>query len=513
MLTTGRDRRTSSTGLKERRAWHAPALGIVTVCLLTIPGLGGSQPSGEGLIAETSSMRSSRLPILFVPNRGQTDSRVQYYAKGPGFGFYFTPEEAVLRFVELSPDREALEIVPSLSLAELAPREGPVAKGVALALRFLGANPEVELEGRREATEKVSYFIGNDPEKWRAGLPTYHEMVYRGVWPQVDGHFRVESGQLKYEFVVHPGGNVNAIRLAYRGADGLSLDEAGNLRIETRLGVLSDQAPRSYQEIDGERVVLATRYLLERSAGGESTIRFAVDGKPDPLRPIVIDPGLAYSTFLGGISRDAALAGISVDAQGFAYVAGYADSVDFPTTVGAFDTMPNGDRDIFVAKILPDGSDLVYSTFIGGNLEDQPWGMTLDASGNVYLTGHTASSDFPTTAGAFDTTYNGVGFLNVFVTKLDGAGNALAYSTFLGGSTLDQGQGVAVDSAGFAYVTGWTCSPTFPTTPGAFSTVHDAVIDAFAAKLDPSGATLVYSTFIGGDAIDVRAGHRRRLGR
>jgi hypothetical protein len=213
--------------------------------------------------------------------------------------------------------------------------------------------------------------------------------------------------------------------------------------------------------------------------------------------------GLAYSTFLGGASTDQG-SGIAVDGAGNAYVTGWTVSADFPTTPGAFDTTAAG-ADAFVTKLNPAGSALVYSTYLGGASTDQGSGIAVDGAGNAYVTGFTFSADFPTTPGAFDTTFN-PGTFDAFVTKLNPAGSALVYSTYLGGASTDQGFGIAVDGAGNAYVTGLTVSADFPTTPGAFDTTFNGGGDAFMTKLNPAGSALVYSTYLGGASNDQGSG-------
>lgn len=205
---------------------------------------------------------------------------------------------------------------------------------MALALGFLGANPEVRPEGRRQGTGKVNYLIGNDPTKWHTGLPTYREIVDRELWPGVDMVFQETKGQLKYEFVLQPGAKLEAMRLAYRGADGLSLDEAENLLIRSPLGVFTDERPQSYQEIAGKRVSVESRFRLGRRADGEAVFDFAVGAGYDPRYPLVIDPGLVYSTYSGRSNVDDG-SDIAVDAGGNAYVTGLTSSTDFPTTPGA----------------------------------------------------------------------------------------------------------------------------------------------------------------------------------
>src|SRR6266571_5400165 len=238
------------------------------------------------------------------------------------------------------------------------------------------------------------------------------------------------------------------------------------------------------------------RYVL--TATHQLSVRV---GAYDAGRPLVIDPVLAYSTYLGGDNFDRSSA-IAVDPLGNAYVTGFALSTDFPTTAGAVQaTFGGGGEDAFVTKLNPTGSGLVYSTYLGGTSNDEAWGIGVDAAGSVYVTGFTLSTDFPATAGAYQTTFFG---WDAFVTKLDPTGSSLVYSTSLGVS--DEGFGIAVDALGNAYVTGISFpsiyTKNFPTTPGAFQTTFGGVLDAFVTKLNPTGSALVYSTYLGGKDYD-----------
>src|SRR5215208_6903263 len=363
-----------------------------------------SQPAAAPQMSEKEALDAyGKLPLSFVPNEGQsTDEAVRYYAQGARYGFFFTKEGATLSFAEGK------------------------GRGHALALDFLGADPDATLEAQKRLSGEVNYLVGDDPAEWRQGLPTHAELLYGGLWPGIDMAVRGEGGKLKYEFHLKPGSLVEDVRLAYRGAEGLSVGAGGELLVRTSLGVLKDAAPVSYQLIGGERVPVKSRYVLK----GDGGYGFAV-GAYDPRYPLIIDPGLAYSTLLGGTDDDRG-AGIAVDGEGRAYVTGLTSSADYPTTPGAFDTTWNGSFDAFVTKLNAAGSALAYSTFLGGASNDQGLGITVD-DGRAYVTGFAVSTAVPTTPGAFDTSFNG-GIVDAFVTKLNAAGSALAYSTFLGGS-------------------------------------------------------------------------------
>jgi beta-propeller repeat-containing protein len=283
-----------------------------------------SEPATPQMSEKEALEAYGKLPLSFVANEGQTEEAVRYYAQGAGYGFFFTKGGATLSF---------------------ANGEG---RGHALALNFLGANSDATLEARKRLSGEVNYLVGDEPAEWQQNLPTHAELLYGGLWPGIDMAVRGEGGKLKYEFRLKPGASVEDVRLAYRGAEGLSVGAGGELLVRTSLGMLKDAAPVSYQRIRGERVPVKSRYVLT----GDGGYGFAV-GAYDPRYPLVIDPGLDYSTFLGGSGFDFGM-GIAVDGRGSAYVTGETPSEDYPTTRGAFDTTFNFGGDAFVTK-LPTG--------------------------------------------------------------------------------------------------------------------------------------------------------------
>ncbi|WP_163538970.1 SBBP repeat-containing protein [Gracilibacillus sp. YIM 98692] len=509
-----------------------------------------------------------RIPTYFVPNIGRMeDEFIYYYMQGSGCAVYFTTEEIRFLFLETPPrTREEGQSREDKCNLEEPAKEVQVFR---IDFRFLHANKGVKPEGRGEMSGKVNYFKGNDPSKWHTNISVFDKVVYPDLWPGIDLVFRGENGQIKYEFVVHSGAKVEDIQFTYDGAKNIDLDEEGNLLIDTLLGQMRDERPVSYQEKDGQQVYLESSFQLLQNGKGEDVIHFKIANDYDSRYPLIIDPGLIYSTYLGGTSGDSG-ASIAVDALGNAYVTGSTSSLNFPTTPGSFDISLNGSSDAFVTKFSQDGTTLIYSTYLGGTNSDSGAGIAVDTLGNAYVTGGTTSSNFPTTPGAFDTslsgssnafvtklnstgsmlvysTYLGGGgsfglaergtsidvdpignayvagvtpsnmfpttlgafqtvyggsVFDAFVTKFNPTGSALVYSTYLGGTGGDEGNGIAVDAAGNAYVTGETTSPNFPTTPGAFDTTFNGSFDAFVTKLNPAGSALVYSTFLGGTELD-----------
>ncbi|TCP69384.1 SBBP repeat-containing protein [Baia soyae] len=427
-----------------------------------------------------------KLPLYFIPNQGQVDSHALFYGAHKGFRYSFTPEGVCLSWIETG-KRDSIE---------------EERRGYALALRFLDANHEAKLYARGLEEGKVNYFIGNDPREWITDLPTYREVVYEKVWGQIDAVFHGDSDQFKYDFLVHPGGDVSQVQWIYEGADDLTTDEEGNLHIHTCYGTIMEKKPYSYQEIEGKRREVESRFILSTNDAGQKVIGLHIE-KYNPRVRLVIDPTLAYSTYLGGSGNDQGQ-GIAVDDVGNAYVVGFTDSTNYPITPGVLQSANAGGQDLFITKLNSSGSSLIYSTYLGGSgndtLDNNSHPIAIDAAGNVYVTGTTASTDFPVTAGAFQPAYGG-GASDAFVAKINALGSGLIYSTYLGGSGADVGTSIDVDS-GNAYVTGYTTSTDFPTA-GAFQPANAGGQDAFVTKLNASGSGLVYSTYLGGSASDI----------
>jgi hypothetical protein len=450
---------------------------LVTACVVAAAVLGGitSDPAssdGPGALANPVGEAEwarvledyARVPVSFEVNQGQTDPRVRYLTRGTGYTLYLTEQEAVF----------SLSGAPSESGA-LGP--SPMPPGAALRMALAGTDSGLDPAGQSPLPGVVSYFKGSNPKGWHPGIPTFARVRYQGIYPGTDLVFRGTREALEYDFLLAPGADPGRIALRFEGAEDLSISPGGDLVITTAVGELVHRAPVVYQEVKGERREVTGGYRLHGNRVG------FVLGAYDRARPLIIDPVvLAYSTFLGGSSEDQGV-GVAVDPYTRqAYVTGSAIAADFPTTAGAFDQTHNGDYDAFVTKVGPTGAGLGYSTFLGGASAELGFGIAVDGYRHAYVTGHTTSTAFPTTPGAFDQTHNGD--FDAFVTKLGPTGAApLGYSTFLGGSSGDSGRDIAVDGGGAAYVIGSTVATDFPTTAGAFDQTHNGSIDAFVTKL------------------------------
>ncbi len=462
------------------------------------PGAQAETPEPSKADQETRARVSEsygKLPLSFEANQGQQDQPVKFLSRGRVYNLFLTNREAVLVLTKSEKPAPAQKTThPTLA------QKKPKRQSTVLRTQFVAANPAAKVTGEEELPGKINYLIGQDPTKWRTGVATYAKVRYEQVYPGIDLVYYGNQRQLEYDFVVGPGGDPAHIRMKLAGAQKMSLDAQGQLVVQTARGRVRWKQPEIYQEVDGQHRSVEGRYVLR--AGHE--LGFAVAAY-DTARPLIIDPVLVYSTYLGGSASDED-GGIAVDSSGNAYIAGCTQSTDFPTTAGAFQTTFGGLEDIFVTELNPTGSGIVYSTFIGGSEGDEGKAIAVDTSGNAYVTGYTFSDDFPTTPGAFQPTTPSFHSLHAFVTALDPIGAGL-YSTYLGGDYIDYAQGIAVDTSSHAYVIGTTGSIDFPTTAGAFqTTIGGGNYDAFLTVFNPTGTGLVYSTYLGGSGYEVGEG-------
>ena len=444
--------------------------------------------SGRRAAHPAVSDRYGKLPVSFEANKGQTNSAVRFLARGRGYTLFLTHSEAVL----------------AAARADLTSGSAAGQASV-LRMKLAGLSSKQEPRGEEQLPGTANYFIGGDPAKWRARVPTYAKVRYSNIYSGIDLVYYGNQRQLEFDFALAPNADPGSIRLRFGEPNRLHLGANGDLVVATAYGVLAFHKPSVYQMVDGHRRPVAGDFALL----GKHTVGFRL-GSYDRAKPLVIDPALVYSTLLGGGDMGNAIA---VDAAGNAYVAGSTGSADFPVTPGAFQTtdhVANGST-AFVTKLNPSGTALVYSTYLGGTGGEIANALAVDSTGNAYVAGSTLSADFPVTQGAFQTINHGAanGVPNGFVTKLNPTGTALGYSTYLGGSGLsaeptysgDKANAIAVDGAGDAYVSGAVFSVDFPITSGAYQTTNHAAnggSNAFVTELNPAGTALVYSTYLGG---------------
>jgi len=413
----------------------------------------------------------ANLPIAFEANQGQADSHVKFLARESGAEMLLAANEAALKFAR-----------------------------ALVTFRFAGANSSPKITGMDQLTERRNFLLGNDRSKWHTDVPTFRRVVYDELYPGIDLSFYGNQKQIEYDFEVAPGADPSAIRLAFDRGVHPGISAKGDLVLKTKGVELIQRKPIVHQTINGQRRTIAGSYQLlpNREVGFEVA-------EYDHGQPLVIDPTLVYSTYLGGSGDDSG-SSIAIDASGNVYVAGTTASTNFPTRTPAFATN-KGLSDIFVTKIDSAGANIIYSTYIGGSGLDRADGIAIDASGNAYVVGRVGdtSVDFPTTAGSLAPTYRGGDFDGI-VFKLNPTGNALVYSSFIGGEDNDSTEGIAVDASGNAYLTGGTRSSGFPTTASAFQSFRAGDTDAYLMKLNPSGSAALYSTLLGGGATDRGSG-------
>jgi len=455
--------------------------------LFLVKNAAHAAPIPNELMSEAARTPYGNLPTTFIANAGQLDANVRYEVRSSAGHLFFTPQGVTLALTTVAN-------APAVAQHIKSAIDAPPPTSIAVSVSFDGANPNPILGGADQLPGIANFFIGNDSTQWHTNVPTYAGIVYRDLYPGIDLSYTGHVGVLKGTYTVAPGADPSLIQWRYIGANGTHIDATmGNLLINAPEGVmLTEQVPEAWQVgADGGRHTIVTHYMLAE----DGALQFTV-GEYDHVLPLVIDPGLIYSTYLGGSAYDQGY-GIAVDSSGSAYITGASTASSFPITAGAYQTAFGGaNSDAFVSKLNATGSALVYSTYLGGNGYDQSNGIVVDSNGSAYVTGYTDSTNFPTTAGAYQTTFGG-GKLAVFVTKLNTVGSALVYSTYLSGSGNDNSYGIALDNSGNAYVTG-SASAGFPTTAGAYQTTFGGGGQAFVTKLNASGSALVYSTYVGG---------------
>ena len=471
-----------------------------------------SKPSATaGLLKPDRAVQSrlnqtyGTLPLTFEINRGQYDSSVKFTSRGNGYRLCLTGREAILSLHRpLSSDsgsREEQNGSPAESGAH-QPRIRDEAAAV-LRMRLVGANSSSPMQGLDLASHS-NYLIGSNRNNWRTAVPGYGRVRQKGLYTGIDLIYHGTSGQLEYDFVLAPRANPGIIDLAFERTQKMRVDSDGDLVLTTPRGEIRHKKPFAYQEIEGSRKEISSRFVIK----GKHRVGFQI-GRYDRRKTLIIDPVLNYSSYFGGDFTEGLA--IAVDRAGNAYVAGDCDSTRFPTTPGAFQsTKQSGsenDEDAVVMKINASGTAVVYSTYIGGKEDEEATGIAVDSEGNAFVTGFTESGNFPTTPGALQTEKKG--WSDAFIAKLNDQGTSLIYSSYLGGSRSTKANGIAVDSKGNAYVAGQTGALDFPTTAGAFQTEqgsHNWEDDAFVAKVNPVGSALVFSTYLGSYDKDVAKG-------
>jgi hypothetical protein len=522
---------------------------------------------GTTLAAPSLDASFGNITLAFTVNRGQSPSSIRFTAQGGGCGMAFSPAGTTFLLSRETAASVAKRAAKKSVMFEDDPtRDQPEYESFALELAFVGANENPEIQGEDRLPWNNNYFIGNDPDRWRTDVPNYKKIRFREVYDGVDLVYYGNRKRVKYDFVVKPGEDPEKILLKYdfgEAGGALAVNEKGELVVKTPVGELIEEKPYCYQKINGKEAAVEVRY--EVVEGG--IYRFRV-GEYDKSAELVIDPELVYSTYLGGIYREQAtgvaidkegcvyvvgstdgdfpitsgalnstpttmflakinpagtslvystyfgrndlngtIAGIAVDNEGNAYVAGSGVGSEFPTTSGAYDTQVAGYTDCYVTKINTQGNGLIYSTYIGGSSSDFIHGITIDSAGNAFVCGYTNSSDFPTTSGTYREKITTSGIYEAFITKLNRDGTGLQYSSYLGQTGLED-ISIAIDTAGNAFVagvSGHSAYGSYPVTPDSYSTPGGKT-DIFITKMNDAGSGVFYSCLFGGGKNDYVTG-------
>jgi hypothetical protein len=458
-----------------------------------------STPDSPKELNAQAARQYAEIPLSFEANQGQASASARFLARGNGYGFYLTGDAAV---IALCKDTQTAT-GPKIAFQADTPRRS--ARCESFRMQLFGASLAAKPTSEEKLPGTVNYFIGNDRAHWQTGIPTYARVRFQNVYPGIDVVYYGNHRQLEYDFVIAPGADPRAIRLQFDSGSKMRQSTTGDLLVSQSSGAITLRKPAIYQLVDGCRVPVAGEF----ATAGRNAVRFRL-GRYDRTKPLVIDPVLEYSTFLSGSGNpnDALLgawgSAIAIDSQGNAYVTGTTVSTDFPTTQGAFQaTDPGANITAFVSKLNAAGTALEYSTYLGGSVYDEASAIAVDADGDAYVTGATASLNFPVTPGVLQSANKKAeGTFNAFVTELNPGGTGLIYSTYLGGSISDVADAIAVDATGNVYVAGNALSTDFPVTQGAFQTTNNGAAaltgNAFVSKINAGGTALIYSTFIGG---------------
>jgi len=435
----------------------------------------GIVTQGKGSVQKLSEY--GNFPLSFIKNEGQLTTPVLYYEQARGHASYLT--------------RRGIHFVLR--------RAGKNAQ-YEHDLKFVGARTDVSVKGYHPRKLKVNYFLGSNSEKWLTDIPTYGEVTYKDLYPGIDVRFYGHERRLEYDIVVAPGVDPSQVVFAYEGVEGLRVTAAGELEVQLNDGVIKQNPPVLFQEIEGRRVAVSGRFRLLNDTDSPVHHSYGFEiGSYDQSYSLIIDPVLVYSTYLGGSNHEFGSA-IAVDGSGNAYIAGETRSLNYPTAV-AYQGSLGGDEDIILSKINPSGTALLYSTYVGGNNEDEANGIALDTAGNILITGKTESVNYPVTVTAYQSTK--MGEEDAFISKFSSSG-VLLYSSYLGGTHEDEAFAITVDSSDNVYVAGVTESTDFPVL-AAYQSALAGDEDAFVAKLNTNAsgnASLIYATYLGGSDDD-----------
>ncbi|HVI46607.1 MAG TPA: PKD domain-containing protein [Chitinophaga sp.] len=489
--------------------------------------------SGNHLLAQRPA---NFTPLNFTENKGQWDQQVIYktdldgaaiYVKKAGFTFMVYNREDMYALNEYvhghshQPDTTLVNrnnrqnALSSQNGQKPPPRPGrfPDVRGHAYNITFIGANENAEIVPEKQQEAVTNYFIGNDRSKWASNVKSFQSLVYKSLYPGVDAHIYSEASQLKYDLIIQPGADPDKIQLSYEGTTGMELKK-GQLYVHTSVGDVIEQLPYAYQYVNNQRVPVKVSFKLNGNKLG-----YKISGSYNPAYPLVIDPVYVFSTVSGARSDNWGFTATYDDA-GFFYGGGIVFGGLYPVTPGAYQSSFGGDKfDIGISKFSPDGTRLIYATFVGGNGLEQPHSLFVDAQGNLVISGRTTSGNYPSTA-----VVGNRGGWDIVVTKLNATGSGIIGSIIVAGSSDDgvnmreDRQGgdwvllrnygddarseVVIDNAGYIYVASCTRSSDFPVTGGVFQPTFGGLQDGVVLKINPLCSGLVWASYLGGGKED-----------
>jgi len=438
---------------------------------------------------------------FFVENKGQWAPEVQYLAKIQGMNAWITDHGVVYDYYKIGHNYSEAELfnMPEHEKLEYR-RNNSKIKGHVIKTIFKNSNQSQNFIGQYPLETYYNFLLGDDKSKWVGKIPLYEVATIENLYQGIDIKYYFDGGLLRYDFIVRPGADISPISIEMEGIEQYSVNNNGELELETSLGRISHKDIVAFQKTaNGDNEIIETRFIQKENGA----IGFTVE-QYDRQKELIIDP-LVYSTFLGETAEEFGNE-IVLDNARNVYIIGSTNSISYPVITGAYDETHNGNFDVFVSKLTAEGNELEYSTFLGGSSLDYGYDISIDNSGDVYLTGMTYSADYPVTNGAYDEIYNGGSTLHkegdVFVSKLNSSGDQLEYSTYIGGSDRDEGNAIDVDAGKNVYLTGSTKSLNYPVTSGAYDESHNifngSSDDVFVSKLNATGTQLEFSTYLGG---------------
>lgn len=437
----------------------------------------------------------------FVENKGQWDQEVKYLVQMPDMNAWITDNGVVYDYYQIVSnysEEDLLEIPESKK--EKYKEKNSFVNGHIVRTLFQKNNSSQQFSGDIKQESYFNYFLGKDESKWASNVRLYKGATVKELYNGIDIKYYFDKGSLRYDYIVKPGADISQISIALVGVENFSVNQAGELEIQTSLGLVRHQDIYAYQKnsAGGEQKVQTS--FKQTNKG---TISFVIENY-DKNKELIIDP-LVFSTFLGGGSLDLGES-IKLDGNKNIFISGYTASSSFPTTSGAYQEDISTIHDVFVSKLNADGTALIYSTFLGGNDNEKTLNtLVLDQNGNPIIAGITGSNDFPTTTNAFQPNY---AFNDdAFVTKLNEDGTSLVFSTYFGGSNYDEPTSLAIDNLGNIFLAGATKSTNLPTSTNAYqaSKQNNYEDDIFIVKLNNNASSLELCTYLGGTDYEVRA--------